>query len=497
MKKMFACLILFTSVFATRAVAQDKDIVDTAISAGSFNTLVAAVQAAGLEGALRGEGPLTVFAPTDEAFAAVPEEVLNGLLADPEALSGVLLYHVAAGELLAGEVISQDSIPTLQGSSLNVSVTGDGVFIDGSTVIATDILATNGVIHVIDAVLLPPAPEPTADIVDTAIGAGRFETLVTAVVAAGLEEALRGEGPFTVFAPNDEAFAKLPGAVLDGLLADPEALANVLLYHVVPGAYPATDVVTSSSLTTLQGQRASITVNEMGAFIDDAKIIGTDIFTSNGIIHEIDSVILPPEKTGTPYQITVTNLTRGQVFSPPVAVVHSADVSLFQLGQPATGALATLAEEGMFTELETELKQLDMVYDFNAYGAPVHPGETVQFEVVADEGFRVISVAGMLTATNDTFFSVEIPIITRFGWLKTARDELGSELAWAYDAGTEFNSESCEDIPGGPCGSAGVRNSAEAEGYIYLSNGVHGLGDLDASMYTWNGPVALVTIKRL
>jgi uncharacterized surface protein with fasciclin (FAS1) repeats len=130
------------------------------------------------------------------------------------------------------------------------------------------------------------------DIVDTAVSAGQFETLVTAVKAAGLVETLKGEGPFTVFAPSDSAFAKLPADQLEALLKDPDALAEILTYHVVPGKLRAADVLKLRSATTVQGQEVSIDASD-GVRIDGAKVVKTDIVTSNGVIHVIDTVILP------------------------------------------------------------------------------------------------------------------------------------------------------------------------------------------------------------
>jgi uncharacterized surface protein with fasciclin (FAS1) repeats len=138
-------------------VTEQKNIVQTAIDAGSFTTLVTAVQTADLVETLSGEGPFTVFAPTDDAFAAVPEETLNALLADKAGLTKVLTYHVASGKYMAEDVVSMDGITTLEGNMLDVEVTNEGVFVAGAKVIQTDIQCSNGVIHVIDTVLIPPA----------------------------------------------------------------------------------------------------------------------------------------------------------------------------------------------------------------------------------------------------------------------------------------------------------------------------------------------------
>jgi len=271
-----------------------EDIVDVASSAGSFNTLVAAVQAAGLEETLRSKGPFTVFAPTDEAFAQLPEGTVEALLEDPEALADILLYHVVPGKVMAADVSDGLVAETAQGSSVSFAIHSDGTpAINEALITATDIEAFNGVIHVIDSVILPPAAP--VDIVDTAIAAGSFETLVAAVQAAGLEEALRGEGPFTVFAPTDEAFAKLPAGTVEALLADPEALADILLYHVIEGEVLAAAVTDGLEAETLQGSSVSFAIHSDGTpAINEALITATDIMASNGVIHVIDSVILPP-----------------------------------------------------------------------------------------------------------------------------------------------------------------------------------------------------------
>ncbi|MCX7602692.1 MAG: fasciclin domain-containing protein [Bryobacteraceae bacterium] len=140
------------------------------------------------------------------------------------------------------------------------------------------------------------AAAPAADIVDTAVSAGSFKTLVKAVQAAGLVETLKGPGPFTVFAPTDEAFAKLPAGTLESLLANPDQLRKVLTYHVVAGKVMASDVVKLKEAKTVQGSAAKIKVSGADVMIDNAKVVKTDIVCDNGVIHVIDTVILPKEK---------------------------------------------------------------------------------------------------------------------------------------------------------------------------------------------------------
>jgi len=374
-------LLATTAAFAAPAYQAEKDIVDIAIEDGRFTTLVTALQAADLVDTLKGEGPFTVFAPTDDAFAALPEGALDGLLADPAALTDVLLYHVVAGKVMAADVVTLDSADTVLGQPVGIRVDGSTVMVGDAQVIITDIEGTNGIIHVIDTVLLPPAEDtmspaedamtpsmescgqdyvvqaddwlskiaekfygdPTAypaifdatnaaaaaggaydaienpdiieigqvlcipgvesgeegammapkTIVDIAVADGRFTTLVTALQAADLVETLSGEGPFTVFAPTDDAFAALPEGTLDSLLTDIPALTDVLLYHVVPGQVMAADVVTLDSAETVLGQSATITVDGDTVKVDDAQVIIPDIEASNGVIHVIDAVLIP------------------------------------------------------------------------------------------------------------------------------------------------------------------------------------------------------------
>ncbi len=274
------------------------DIVDTAVANGSFTTLVAAVQAAGLVDALKAEGPFTVFAPTDEAFAKLSEGTVEELL-KPEnidQLKSILLYHVVEGKFMAADVATLESAPTLSGKDLSLKTDMGSVYVNDAKVVLADVEASNGVIHVVDSVILPPAE--LADIVDTAVADGRFTTLAAALQAAGLVETLKGEGPFTVFAPTDEAFAKLPAGTVEDLLKPEniETLKSILLYHVVPGKVMAADVVGLASADAASGAAILIKVEDGKVYLNEsAQVILTDIEASNGVIHVIDAVILPPQ----------------------------------------------------------------------------------------------------------------------------------------------------------------------------------------------------------
>lgn len=282
----------FIAALSVSVVAQ-KTIVETAKAAGSFKTLLAAAEAAGLVEALSGPGPLTVLAPTDEAFAKLPAGTVEKLL-KPEAkadLAAILKLHVIGAKAMAADVVKMDFADTLNGQAIRIVVSGDSVTIGGAKILKTDIGCSNGVIHVIDSVMLPlPSIAATAD------KAGTFKTLLAAAKAAGLDDVLaNGAGPFTVFAPTDEAFAKLPAGTVESLLKpeNKEKLVAILKYHVVAGRTLAKDVVKLTTVKTLNGKEAKISVKDGGAMIDGAKIVATDILAGNGVVHVIDAVILP------------------------------------------------------------------------------------------------------------------------------------------------------------------------------------------------------------
>jgi uncharacterized surface protein with fasciclin (FAS1) repeats len=267
------------------------NIVETAAKADGFETLVAAVEAAGLTQALATGGPFTVFAPTDEAFAALPEGTVEALLADPDALAEILKYHVVKGRIFARDLKDGLEVKTLQGSRIVFALSDEETRVNDSDIIATDIKASNGVIHVIDAVLLPPEP---VNIVETAAAEKWLSTLVAAVEAAGLTDALANGGPFTVFAPTNRAFDHLPEGALEALLADPAALADILKLHVVEGTILAKDLSDGAQVTSLAGLPLTFDLNDYRAKVNGAEIIETDLIASNGVIHIIDEVLLPP-----------------------------------------------------------------------------------------------------------------------------------------------------------------------------------------------------------
>ncbi|MGB9896513.1 fasciclin domain-containing protein [Thermanaerothrix sp.] len=316
------------------ATPAPQTIVDIAVADGRFSTLVAAVQAAGLVETLSGEGPFTVFAPTNDAFAKLPKETLDNLLKpeNKDQLVKILTYHVVPGKVLASDVVKLSEAQTVAGEPITIKVEGDKVFINDAQVIITDIEASNGVIHVIDTVILPPSmtAEAKKDIVDIAAADGRFTTLVAAVQAAGLVDTLKGEGPFTVFAPTDDAFAKLPEGTLETLLKpeNKQQLTDILLYHVLPGKVMASEVKDGLIADTALGTSVFFKVDMGKVYINEAQIIITDIEASNGVIHVIDTVILPKD---------IVDAAVFNQFNTLVAAVQAA------------GLVDTLKGEGPFT----------------------------------------------------------------------------------------------------------------------------------------------------
>lgn len=276
------------------APARGNTIPATAIAAGNFTTLVKALQAAELVEALSGEGPFTVFAPTDEAFAKVPAATLESLLKpeNRDQLVAVLTYHVVPGRVMAADAVKLSNATTLNGQRFDIAVRDGKAFVGDAEIVRTDVLCSNGVIHVIDEVILPqlnPIPEVAAE-------AGKFATLLAAVEAAGLAPVLLGKGPFTVMAPTDAAFAKLPAGTVESLLK-PEnrvKLVEILTYHVIPGRVYSDEVVKLTEAPTVLGRPIPIKVKDGKVHAGDALVVATDIPAGNGVIHVIDTVMMPP-----------------------------------------------------------------------------------------------------------------------------------------------------------------------------------------------------------
>jgi transforming growth factor-beta-induced protein len=282
------------------------DIVETAKAAGSFNTLVELVGLADLATTLKGAGPFTVLAPTDAAFGLLPPAVVAALKmpANKALLQQVLTYHVISGSVPSTVVVTLNgkSAASVEGENLDFTVAGANVTINKTTkVTAVDVKASNGIIHILDSVLISPVVAAKLDaagkdIVDTAVAAGTFNSLAGALMKAELVATLKGPGPFTVFAPTDDAFTKLGD--ISGLTK--EQLAPLLTYHVVAGLVGSAAVVglNGKDVKTVNGKTFKVTVAPAGVTLTDGKggivkVTSTDIATKNGLIHVLDTVLMP------------------------------------------------------------------------------------------------------------------------------------------------------------------------------------------------------------
>ena len=298
--------IIVRDVFARNGVVHVVDavilppaptVVDIVNNSEDHEILEQAIAAAELTEALSDSTKkFTLFAPTDEAFNALPEGMLAALLGDPTGeLADVLLHHALAGEISYNNFVNE-SRTSLLDEKFRVNVTVDlGTYINKAKIIVRDVFARNGVVHVVDAVILPPAPT----VVDIVNNSEDHEMLEQAIAAAELTEALSDSTKeFTLFAPTDDAFDALPDGMLAALLSDPTGeLADVLLHHALAGEISFDDFV-NESRTSLLDEKFRVNVTEdLGTYINKAKIIVRDVFARNGVVHVVDAVILPPAPT--------------------------------------------------------------------------------------------------------------------------------------------------------------------------------------------------------
>ena len=287
-------LVIASLLLSPVVVADDtQDIPTNAQNTGVHDSLVAALSHAGLVSALQADGPFTVFAPTDDAFAAAGIDLSTfDTEEENSTLSDILLYHVVSGEVTASAVTDGMNAEALNGDDLSFTVTDGVVMVNDATVTSADVMASNGVIHVIDKVLMPPAD--LGDIPTVAQGTGIHTSLVAALAQADLVATLQGDGPFTVFAPTDDAFAAA-GIDLEALDTDEgkAALTDILLYHVVAGEVPSSAVTDGMVAAAVNGDDLSFTVGD-SVMVNDATVVLADVPASNGVIHVIDKVLMPP-----------------------------------------------------------------------------------------------------------------------------------------------------------------------------------------------------------
>ena len=332
---LLVALLMLSAVPLNASADENDDIPTNASSTGVHDSLVAALAHADLVTTLQGDGPFTVFAPTDDAFAAAGID-LTAFDTDEEnaTLTDILLYHVYSGAVNAADVTDGLTVTMLNGDEASFTVTDDAVMIGDATVTTADVQSSNGVIHVIDKVLMPPAD--LVDIPTVASDTGIHTALVAALSKADLVTTLQGVGPFTVFAPTDQAFTDA-GIDLDAFTTDEDiaVLADILLYHVYSGSVMADMVTDGMVVTMVNGDDASFTVSTDGTvMIGDATVTSADVMASNGVIHVIDKVLMPPTEVD-PDIPTVASGTG----------VHTALVAAVV----QAGLLETLQGDGPFT----------------------------------------------------------------------------------------------------------------------------------------------------
>lgn len=307
-RSIISVLMSLLLMLSAASFAEGQSVVGVLTGNENFSILLSALGRAGLADSLQGDGPLTVFAPTNDAFLKLFEEyqITAERLLDHPQLADLLLYHVMAGERLSTDLNEGMTAQALNEQELTVSLTG-GVRINASNVTTADIRASNGILHVIDAVLVPPtfqaSPQilPPLTIVDLIRSNPDFSILANALEVSRLTETLRSEGPFTLFALKDEAFEKLLGSLkvtAEGLLGHPQ-LADVLLNHAVTGNILSTDLLNGMTLITLHGQEIAVNLDD-GVKISEAAVTAPDLIVFNGVIHVIDTVLLPETFRMTP-----------------------------------------------------------------------------------------------------------------------------------------------------------------------------------------------------
>jgi len=272
----------------------EGSVLATALKNGQFNTFVKALEITGLANELSGSNSYTIFAPTDAAFAKLGLQKLEQIMlpANRETLKNLLAYHIVPGNSTSSVVGTWSFGNTLNGQRFTVNAT-NGISVDGFKVVTPDIKCNNGVIHVIDGVMWPE----TKNVLEVAQNAGKFRTFWAALEAAGLTSTIQSEGPFTILAPSDEAFAKLPKGEIEKLFmpANKAQLVEFLNAHIIPSRVFADQAMKTATFTTVEGGKVKFTNANGTPMVNNAAITSTDIDASNGVIHVIANVIVPSD----------------------------------------------------------------------------------------------------------------------------------------------------------------------------------------------------------
>lgn len=361
-----------------------NNIVDLAEEAGGFETLLGAIESAGLTTTLQFLGPFTAFAPNDDAFGNLPAGTLENLT--DEQLISILTYHVMNGTVLSTDLTDEQSPASLQGDPLFIAVNDQVVVNRAANVYAADLEGTNGVIHAVDEVLFPDA---FGTVVDNAVKRFDFNTLVDAVVLADLAETLSGDGPFTVFAPTDESFSNLPDGLLESLTQ--EQLEEILLYHVIGDDITSGDLDSEQAVETLSGEILYITANGDVSINGSSNVVTADVDASNGTIHAINEVLIPNaflnivEIAGKNYQLTTLT---------DIAV--EADLA------------GTLAEDGPFTIFAPVNSAFEDIEDILAGLSNEELAEVLAYHAVADriESADIVAGSSQVETLNGEYLTI-------------------------------------------------------------------------------------------
>lgn len=281
--------IFLIAVGLPNLIYAQKNIVDLATELGATE-LVSFIKAAGLDEALSGTGPFTVFAPTNDAFTALPSDVVEKLKSDKQLLSDTLKYHVHNGRVYSSELKNDLTASTLDDlNEIRINLYGKVATVNGAKIDKVNQNATNGVIHVIEKVLYPV---PTLNLVQLIGTTKDFSTLLYCIIRANIEGQLAG-GPFTVFVPTDEAFKKLPVGALSDLLSNQTALIDVLTYHVINGTVYSAGITDGAKIEALNKKELTFKVTNDGVTVQSSKVTTADVGVTNGVVHVIDTVLLP------------------------------------------------------------------------------------------------------------------------------------------------------------------------------------------------------------
>ena len=357
-----------------------NSIYDIVSNSSDHTTLKVAIDTCLLDGVLSGVGPFTLFAPTDAAFSALPSGTIPALLNDLTLLTQILEHHVVGDSVMSGMLSNNQLVTTLLGTDVTVTINSMGVFIDNAMVTVADIIADNGVVHVIDAVLIPISPT----VYDVVANSADHAILKLAIDTCSLDGVLSGAGPFTLFAPTDAAFLALPSGTIPALLNDLSLLTDILKHHVVGDSVMSGMLSNNQIVTTLLGTDVTVTINSMGVFIDNAMVTVADIIADNGVVHVIDAVLIPASPITTVYDV-VANSTNHTTLKAAIDACgldgYLSGAGPFTLFAPTDAAFNALPA-GTVTALLNDLPQLTDILKHHVVGATVLSGSLTNNQIV-------------------------------------------------------------------------------------------------------------------